>query len=164
MKRVLYLSGYTDLYIATDVGWYDGTKPEYNVRKLSGQVALAPVSFADELVSNIMSGGEAYGCGWGGTSHLFPISEAQEKELLDLKMTKTNKIKEKEEKEEFETAKIIIAKAERQSWMPTNEEYEKWARNYNNVNNEGGEGYIPHLITKEQLARAKKIVNAKGDC
>jgi hypothetical protein len=40
----------------------------------------------------------------------------------------------------------------------TNAEYRAWAKQYNDINNEGGEGYIPELITIEQLEAAKKIL------
>ena len=33
----------------------------------------------------------------------------------------------------------------------TEEECKEWAKNYNNIMNEGGEGYIPKIITKEDF-------------
>ena len=78
---------------------------------------------------------------------------------------KTSEVKEVEAKKaaeetarEIADAKAIIEKADKQSEIMTNAEYARWRRHYNNINNEGGEGYIPDLITVEQLERAKKIL------
>jgi len=72
----------------------------------------------------------------------------------------------------YETAKSEAEKAERiaeaqrivdeaaKSTEPlmTNEEYKAWRKQYNDIHNEGGEGYIPERITVEQLEYAKKIL------
>lgn len=44
--------------------------------------------------------------------------------------------------------------------LMTAEEYRKWARNYNNVANEGGDGYVPELPTKEGYEAAKKYIES----
>ena len=78
---------------------------------------------------------------------------------------KTAEVKEAEAKKaaeetakEIATAKSIIEKANGQSEIMTNAEYARWRRNYNNINNEGGEGYIPKLVTAEELQYAKEIL------
>jgi hypothetical protein len=67
----------------------------------------------------------------------------------------------KEHQAEIERAKELISRAESQKDIPTAAEHKIWARNYNNVVNEGGEGYIPVIITKEQYESAKQFV-ARG--
>lgn len=62
--------------------------------------------------------------------------------------------------EELENAKRIIADYENQNVRLTNAEYKQWRINYNNANNEGGEGYIPTLITTEQYNCAKEIITS----
>ena len=37
----------------------------------------------------------------------------------------------------------------------------QWRIRYNNINNEGGEGYMPRRATLEDIARAKEIL---GGC
>ena len=66
-------------------------------------------------------------------------------------------VERKAKKLETEKAELIkfIEKAEGQKWLPTNAEYAAWRKNYNNVMNEGGEGYIPSCITREALENAK---------
>jgi len=68
--------------------------------------------------------------------------------------------KEQENKraEEILEAKRILDKASKQPKIMTNAEYAEWRRLYNNAMNEGGEGYIPELVTVEQLEWAKSIL------
>ena len=72
--------------------------------------------------------------------------------------------REKEENEikkiarEVENAKNTIKKAEKQQEIMTDTEYQVWAKNYNNINNEGGEGYIPAMVTVERLSKAKETL------
>lgn len=68
--------------------------------------------------------------------------------------------KEQENKraEEILEAKRILDKASKQPKIMTNAEYAEWRRRYNNAMNEGGEGYIPKRVTKEQIEWAKKVL------
>ena len=63
---------------------------------------------------------------------------------------------------ELVEAKAIIAKAEKQTVIPTWEEEKANRKAYNDVMNEGGDGYVPHRITVEQVAWAKDIIAEKG--
>lgn len=65
-----------------------------------------------------------------------------------------------EKAKEIAAAQKIIDKAATYTQpLMTEAKYRAWARNYNNVMNEGCEGYIPEYITVEQLERARKIVS-----
>lgn len=66
--------------------------------------------------------------------------------------------KEAERQAEIDEAKKIIEKAGKQDKVMTNAEYAKWRKGYNNLMNEGGEGYIPSLVTAEQLEWAKQVL------
>ena len=70
----------------------------------------------------------------------------------------------KENEDALENAKEIIKKAEAQRDIPTEKEAAERRRAYNDVHNEGGEGYIPTWITREAYDEAKKIVglNCEG--
>lgn len=46
--------------------------------------------------------------------------------------------------------------------LMTHADYTTWARRYNDVANEGGEGHIPHRITREEYQRALDIVANQG--
>lgn len=63
---------------------------------------------------------------------------------------------------EIECAKSIIDSAEttlcRSERLMTNKEAKAWQKNYNDVMNEGGEGYIPGITTEESLRYALEIL------
>lgn len=42
--------------------------------------------------------------------------------------------------------------------LMSNAQASEWQRNYNNINNEGEEGYVPSIITQEQLDRALEVL------
>ena len=50
--------------------------------------------------------------------------------------------------EHIEDLKSIIRRAEKQKTIPTNEEAKEIYLRYNDLENEGEEGYVPRLITK----------------
>lgn len=71
--------------------------------------------------------------------------------------------KEKENKEKVENAKNTIQKAEAQKDIPTREEAKRRMKQYNDVMNEGGEGYVPYIISVEEYEYAKEIVAKYGN-
>lgn len=64
----------------------------------------------------------------------------------------------KEAREKVEAAKAVIKKAEKQRDIPTAEEARKRMKQWNDIYNEGGEGFVPHIISVEEYNRAKEIV------
>lgn len=80
------------------------------------------------------------------------IKEMKEQIAEEFEMKTREQIEEEIEKEEeVEEAKEIVRKAEKIGIknLMTEVEYRQWRTNYNNIMNEGGEGYIPRRITKE---------------
>ncbi|MDR9852909.1 hypothetical protein RJP21_04745 [Paenibacillus sp. VCA1] len=68
----------------------------------------------------------------------------------------------KQHKEEVEIAKEIVELAEKEGVdrLMSASEVRDWRRHYNELNNEGGEGYIPTKISKEQYQRALETLNS----
>lgn len=66
--------------------------------------------------------------------------------------------KRKERAEEIERAKKLMAKAEQQKTIPTKAEAKRMMRQYNELMNEGGEGFVPHIISREEYDYALKVV------
>lgn len=58
----------------------------------------------------------------------------------------------------IERARRIVEEAARREEILTDKEEETWRENYNNIMNEGGEGYVPQRVTKESLAWANKVL------
>lgn len=69
-----------------------------------------------------------------------------------------------EKAEEIAHLEKIIAKAEQQAEIPTKEEKAEQLRAYNNLHNEGGEGYVPWIVSREEYQAAKKdLKKLKGE-
>ena len=67
--------------------------------------------------------------------------------------------KEAEEKAwQIAHAKDIVKKAEAQKSIPTAAELRRIQKEWNDVYNEGGEGYVPQMITREQYDDALKVL------
>jgi hypothetical protein len=97
------------------------------------------------------------------TSDRAELVDAWTKEIIEAGKTEEVKTEETdianaEAESKAEKAIAIIAMAEAQPKIMTNAEYATWRTNYNRINNEGGEGYVPTMITKEQYEEAKQIV------
>ena len=62
------------------------------------------------------------------------------------------------ENEIIKANKIMSEIETRQTEILSDSEEKIWRKNYNNINNEGGEGYIPCRATLEDIERAKNIL------
>ena len=65
---------------------------------------------------------------------------------------------EKKMLEEVEEAKETIRKAEAQKDIPSREEAKRRMKRYNDVMNDGGYGFVPYIISREEYEAAKAIV------
>ena len=65
---------------------------------------------------------------------------------------------EKELQRKIKMAKQTIEKAEKQDKIRTAKETREYLRNLNEVLNEGGEGWLPKLVTLEEYEEAKKFL------
>ncbi|MGG1249863.1 hypothetical protein [Brevibacillus agri] len=67
---------------------------------------------------------------------------------------------EKQHKEEVAYAQEVIALAEKQGvdTLLSSDEVKAWRKRYNDLYNEGGEGYIPVKVSKEQYQWALNVV------
>ena len=70
-----------------------------------------------------------------------------------------NEVIESAKTEEVKELEEVIAKANKQNSIPTYEEARKMERDYNNMYNEGGEGYVPHIVDIDEYNRALAIMN-----
>ena len=59
---------------------------------------------------------------------------------------------------EIESAKRIIAKAEKQNDIPSSAEAKRRMKAYNDAVNEGGYGYVPYIVSREEYDAAKKVL------
>lgn len=71
---------------------------------------------------------------------------------------------EKQEKAAVEEAQVVVAQAEKEGIenLMTADQIKSWRKKYNTVNNEGGEGFIPVRISREEYRRSLDVINRKG--
>lgn len=68
----------TEIIIALDSGQYPGTKPELNVRQL--EILDRHKKTSGPTIKQVTNKA-GYGCGWGETSKLYPITSAQANQI-----------------------------------------------------------------------------------
>ena len=67
-----------------------------------------------------------------------------------------------EEEVEIEEVKAIVEKAESQKEIPTFESARRMEKEYNKIYNEGGEGYVPHIVDKNEYEKALELLKNQG--
>ena len=82
------------------------------------------------------------------------IEEGRDSEAQQIRAEEKAKL----DAERIETAERFIAKAEAQPDIPTKAEAEHRMKEYNDINNEGAEGYIPYIVCREDYEAAKKLL------
>lgn len=65
----------------------------------------------------------------------------------------------KELKELKEHYSKVVAKAEAQHDIPDREEARRRMKVWNDINNEGGEGFVPHIVCREEYETAKAFLS-----
>lgn len=58
--------------------------------------------------------------------------------------------------DEIAEAERVVAKAEAQKDIPSMKEARRRMREYNNIVNEGGSGYVPYIVSMEEYEHAKQ--------
>lgn len=77
----------------------------------------------------------------------------------------TKTVEQVEKENEIAVAEYIIAKAEKEGVenLMTLAQLKAWKKRYNDFYNEGGEGYIPEKISREQYEQAVQTLNKYGE-
>lgn len=76
--------------------------------------------------------------------------------LVALNAQREKEAAEKEREEEIKELEATISHAERQQEIPTPEKAHRMMVAWNNVENEGGEGFVPDIVDTVRYERAKK--------
>ena len=100
------------------------------------------------------------GCG----NRVYEISDAEWEAFVALDRERAVSRQAEDNRKYADGLRAIIAQAEAQRDIPTKEEAARRAAEYRKVNNEGGEGYVPHMVTAEQYLAAKEaLANMEED-
>jgi hypothetical protein len=78
------------------------------------------------------------------------------RKALDAKTAKAESSKIASAKKILAGAHTTMHKAD--GSLMTNAEAKEWSKRYNDINNEGGEGFVPEIITVEEVKYAKQIL------
>lgn len=103
----------------------------------------------------------------GSCNTAYEVSGEEWNALIQLNASRAREEKEKERRERIEYYEALIRRAESQKDIPTEEEAHNRRKRWNDLYNEGGEGYIPSWVTAEQYRYAKEQLcrlREEGSC
>lgn len=86
------------------------------------------------------------------------VSDDEWNQLLALNAQREAEKKEQERQEQIRRCQTVIRVAEQQQDIPSPEEAARRRKVWNDIYNEGGEGYIPTIIDSARYASAKKLL------
>ena len=92
----------------------------------------------------------------GSGNSVWIITQAEWDALLALEQQRAEEAERKECEETIKYLEATIARAEAQRDIPSRAEAKRQMKAYNDVYNEGGEGYVPHIISREEYEAAKE--------
>ncbi len=121
---------------------------------ISKSIDLKELNWIDvrEILNNRDDDGSFNGCG----NCAYIVTEEEWNKLLELNNKRVAEKEKKERAGKIEYYKWAIAACEKQKKLYTNEEANEARRNYINVYNEGGEGFVPHFYTIDEYEEAKR--------
>lgn len=109
----------------------------------------------DDLMTVISE--DAYMGEFNGCSNMvYKLAADQEKALIALNEKRAKEKAEKEKRERIEAYKTLVKNVEENKVkvLPRNK-LKKYLEDYNNLHNEGGEGYLPEVVAEEYYIEVK---------
>ena len=103
------------------------------------------------------SDGQFNGC----NNSAWIISKEEVEHYKELNARREAKAQGKEKAEEIKEAEKIVELSKTVRVFDTDGERAVWLRKYNNVQNEGGYGYLPITLTKQEVNAAKEFLTSK---
>ena len=113
--------------------------------------ALCWYDIAEFFGKNRKADGSFLGC----SNLAYIISAEEQKKLIELNNQKKSEKQQKEIQEKINFYETAVQNCEKQKKLYTEEEAKAKRKAYNNLHNEGGEGYIPHFYTIDEYERFK---------
>lgn len=132
---------------------YSDDWKNYGFIKLNSDIELPALCWHD--INFFLGNRKPDGSFKGYSNSVFIVTEKEWDALISLNNKKfaEKQIKEKQEKIEF--YENIVSACERQGKLYTPEEASKKAKEWNDIQNEGREGYVPHFYTIDEYENAK---------
>lgn len=150
--------------IVEDRGWYDGTKPELNVRavgrlhKLDHLTPHGKPAGIDALIDEIRENSEDVGMP-RISGCLYSITQDQERALIEAneEQEKADRIDKIQGEIDF-LRRTIDKYAGAKNPPKTIAESRMMTREYNDAYNEGGYGFVPHFASQEEADRCSERI------
>lgn len=98
----------------------------------------------------------------GTNNSVWEISDEEWDSFLSLNAQRIEQKKQKDLEEEIAAYRKIISKAEAQRDIPTRQEAKRRIKQYNDIHNEGGYGFVPQIIDIDQYNAAKSRLAELG--
>lgn len=117
-------------------------------------IDLKEINWID--VRNILNNRKLDGSFCGCSNSAYIVTEDEWNKLIALNDQKRNERLAKEKAEDIEYYKKVIQACESQQELYTKDESIAKAKEWNDIHNEGGEGFIPHFYTIDEYEYAKK--------
>ncbi len=116
------------------------------------EVKLQLITWKDIVIFQHRESYSFPGCG----NVCYEISDSEWDSLIELNNKRVKASHQKEVEDEIARCRYIIAEAEKQADIPTVQEAHRRMRQYNNLHNEGGYGYVPIIYSEEDYQSAKE--------
>lgn len=150
--------------IVQDSGQYTGTKPELNIRAIKTIYDLDKLTFyninnklpeVEALIKEIEENSEDVGRPYCN-GILYSLTAEQEQALIEANEQQEREEKIEELQNEIDIHKRTIDEFNKAKNPPeTIAESRERARKYNELNNEGGYGFVPRFVSREQAEKCK---------
>lgn len=125
-------------------------KPEFQERMFIGagnHIDLKYVTWRD--MPNRPCDGEFPGC----NNQAWEITKDEWDHYLEMEASRAAVAAEQARQEQIAELETQKVRAEAQVNFPSKEKVDRRTRKWNNVYNEGGEGYVPHIYTRDEYER-----------
>ena len=151
--KVIKLSGYVDITIrevAREEKIIDAYDQERTMFIGKGEPVCLPQIKTGDLPKRPCDG-EFY----GSSSSAWIITDEEAEAYIALNAQRAKAAEQSKLEEKLKWNKSIVERAEMQQEIPSPEDARRTERGYNDRYNEGGYGYVPHIIDSEEYAKAK---------
>lgn len=115
-----------------------------------GMTSVGPSTYLPGVTWEDLPRRQPDGSFCGCSNHAWIISEAERDHYLALNSERVRASRIKELHGDLDYYRSIIANASRQSDLPSREEARRREKRWNDINNDGGDGYVPHVYSRDE--------------
>ena len=125
-------------------GYADWCKDIMMTSSVEDNIDIPEITWRD--MPKRQSDGQFNGC----NNRVWIITQEEWDSYISINAQRAKEKAKKKKQEEIEYLERAIRQAESQKDLPTKEEARRRMKVYNDIHNEGGEGFVPHVYSKEE--------------